>query len=197
MLLAIKNSSKIGVKSAVFGLFLFIPGGLASAAEHAAHVASISDLFYPFINFALYVALLFFVAKAPLLNAIKTRREGISAFVKSAGERRAVALKQLRYAEDKFSGLKAEVLALEQRSAEEARREAEAVKEAAKKKAERLIAQAKDGAASERKVLEESVRKELAQIVIERAAERLAKELDANSDRALRDRALDGLGALK
>ncbi len=187
---------RLSIRLTFLASFMTAIPAFASSAEHH-HVASISDLFYPVINFIIYLAILIAAFKKPLTNAIKARREGIASFVSAASSKQADAEQLLKSAKAKIASVKAEAETIISRGIEDAKREAAALKIAAEKKAQRIVDQAKSTAQSERKAMEESVRRELAELVINRASEKLARELNESSDRELRKRAVDGIGALR
>ncbi|OGR00865.1 MAG: hypothetical protein A2284_06340 [Deltaproteobacteria bacterium RIFOXYA12_FULL_61_11] len=95
--------SRLGV--VVLGLCVMLEDqALASSAE-GGHHASIGDLLFPAINFAILVVLLFKVLKKPLSTMLQKRRTGVADFIAQHEQRQEQLAAELATLRDRVSGL--------------------------------------------------------------------------------------------
>jgi len=178
-------------------LLTLVPALSLAETGGTSHAPAVSDLAFPALNFVVYILLLYWLLKKPLSTALGSRRAGIHSAVLSAKTKLERSQRELREANVRISGLPSEIALLERRDAEESKREAQAIREAAVSKSQRIALQAKASAAAEEKSIEEGLKRELAVKVVELAASRLEREINEQADRALRERALQGISGLR
>lgn len=173
---------------------------LAIAAPHggheAAHHGSSADLIPFWINFSLYVVVLFVLVRKPIASGWASRRDGIAAAVNKGKVERDQAESALRIAKGKESMLSSDIAALLAQVKNDTKAETEEVLRDAHERASRISAQGKDLLTAEQKAFETSLRKELADEVLKRATEILKKDMNASSDAALRTSSLNTVGQL-
>jgi F0F1-type ATP synthase membrane subunit b/b' len=162
-----------------------------SAEDHS----SISSLVPFWVNFAIYLAVLFVALRKIIPQAWMARRNAILENVTSAARELEQAEKAVRNAEDKTKNLASEQEAARQEIIKQAELEAVQIITAAKEKAERQKAQAKELIQGESRSAESTFRTELVFRAVELAREKFksgaysAKESDYRSaalDRAKR-----------
>lgn len=160
------------------------------------HTPSVSDLALPAINFLIYIVLMVKLLKRPIADQLHARKEAIESYIKRAAMQWDQARRQLLDVQRRFSGLDTELRELANRIEADGKKEATAMVADAKTRAEIIIKRAHESAEAERKSAETQIRHELAQEVVRLASEKLAKELNSETDRPLRERALEGLRAI-
>ncbi len=133
---------------AFFGLLAF--AAVAQAAGDGGFDKT-KDLLWRVMNFSALVALLVFLLKKPLANALNSRREAIRAQLEELEAKRAGAERAYQECEGKLAGLEAEAKAI----LEEAVRQGEAEKA-------RLIAEGERAAGDMKRQAEMAVQHELA-----------------------------------
>lgn len=171
------------------------PAAVFAAAGHG-HEPSFMDLKWFWVNFLIYVGLIYVLCRKPLAKAWQSRRFTIQAAIAEAQKEAAVAKQALHEAEQKLAALPADTAKLAADIEREAQRESADILLAAKTRAERLAAQAKDLAEAERKATESAIRRELVSLAMKKAQERLQKEITPQSDKAIRDSALGSVQQL-
>lgn len=171
--------------------------GVAIAVSEAGQPPSVKDLLFPFINFALYLALMVKLLSGPLSNHLQLRRDNMESSIKRAAMQWDQAKRQLLDVQRRFSNLDNELNEISSRIESEGAKESAQVVADAEVQAKMIIQRAKHSASAEASALENEIRQELAQEVIRVASERLAKELNLESDLPLRQRALEGLSGVK
>jgi F-type H+-transporting ATPase subunit b len=174
---------------AAFPVAAFAGGG------HGGH-GSFWDLKWFLVNFALYAGLLYYFLRKPIAAGWAARRERLAAEVALRAAELQNAEAELREAELKLQSFDGEANNLRTQIARETEHEASQVTAEASKRAERTHLQTQDSLRAERRAAEGGVQKELADVVIKRAEERLKGELNVDADRILRDRALGGVKQL-
>ncbi|GEM_PF-2935648 len=183
-------------KKALLGTLasLFIASDLFAAGD--GHAPGVSTLLLPVFNFALYLVLMFLILKGPISTLLRARRDNLEAHIKRAAMHWDQARKQLLEVQRRFQTLDGDIKELSERIAIEAKKEGETLVADAKEHALMTIKRANEGALAERKTAENQVRAELAQAVLKLASEKLTKDMNQDTDRPLRERALDGIRAL-
>lgn len=172
---------------------------LPTAVAHAAGghgTGSITDLKWPWVNFAIYAAILTYLLRKPLAAAWAARRAAMIDLVGAAQREAEEARKELVAAEAKISTLNAELARVGADIEKEGVREAGDLVLDAKKRAERIVAQGKDLALAEKRSTEESIRKEIVEQALKRAEASLRNELNVDTDRPLRDAAVSAVRGL-
>ncbi len=172
----------------VLALLLAAPlGALASGGEH--HQVSPWDLRFHLLNFLLYVGLMYALLKKPFSAAMTKRREVMEDRVAKAGQELSAAESALAVVRQKLQSVDSEAAKLSGEIRSDAEREAQRIVADAEKKAQRVKAQGVRLAQAEVKSMEAALRRELGQLVLRRAEERVRSELTAEKDQVLRQRA--------
>lgn len=171
------------------------PAVVFAQSEHE-HEASITDLKWFWVNFLIYIGLLYVLCRKPLAKAWQARRLAIQDSIAEAQKDAAIAQQALLEAQRKLAALPTETAKLATDIEREAQRECTDIFVAAKTRAERLAAQAKDLAEAERKATEAAIRRELVTLALKKAEERLQKEITPQSDKAIRETALSSVQQL-
>lgn len=168
----------------------------AFAAGGDGHSVGVSALFLPAVNFILYLFIITKLTKKPILAALHARKENMESHIKRAATSWEQAKRQLLDVQRRFNSLDKDIKEIEERIAREGTQEAAAIVQDAKEKGAALIKRTKEGAEAERRAVELALRNELAQEVLQIASNKLSKEISSESDRPLRDRALEGIRAI-
>jgi F-type H+-transporting ATPase subunit b len=186
-----------------FSVFLL----LAESGGHAAGGGGFTEFYnkylnYPgfeawkFVNLALFIAFLVYVAKRPLTNAFKAKREAIRAELIKAEEAKQAALERLISVEAKMASLDAEKAAV----LKKAREEAEAEKANIIRQAEIEIAKLREQAENEISRLAQQTKAELrrfsAEESIRLAEDRLRKQIGPEDDAMLVKSGIQAIGGL-
>lgn len=174
-------------------LFVVSPGFAASAH----HTSSVLDLLYPGINFTLYCGIMYFLLRKPLAKGLQTRSEGVAQAIAQAKNRYDQARSALSKAQSKISNITAEAKSIQDQIASDAMRESEALRKAYDEQLQKTKRQYEETIKREELTLTQELKVELANLVLKLAAEKLSNNLDLNSDKQLRERALLGLNMMK
>ncbi|RMG44105.1 MAG: hypothetical protein D6719_02440 [Candidatus Dadabacteria bacterium] len=179
-------------------LFLFLPFAFASAEGHHGghHQPSFSDIIPFWINFSVYVVVLFVLLKKPLKSGWLARRSAIEEAVSRAERAYKEASEKLHEAKGKLAGLEQEIVTIRDAIAAEAEREAGEILSAGKKRAELIGTNLRETIEMEERAAERAVREEVADYVISKVRDRLINEIDPTFDKSLREAALSGAGRL-
>lgn len=160
----------------------------ASAASHGtAHESpGISSLIPYWVNFILFVGILYFLLrkKVPLMWA--ERRDKVAEGIDKASAELKEAEAKLREARHNFDNVEEEVSKLKALIRNEAAMEHDSILAEAKKKADLIIQRAKDTAASERSSAEKVLRREMGERVLLLARQRILKQTSPENDRERR-----------
>jgi len=167
---------------------------LASGGEH--HQASPWDLRFHVVNFLLYMALMYALLKKPFSSAMTKRREVMEERVAKAGQELSAAESALSAVRQKLQSVEGEAAKLSREIVADAEREGQRIVADAERKAQRVKAQGVRLAQAEVKSMEAALRRDLGQLVLKRAEERVRTELTPERDQALRQRASQASRAL-
>ncbi len=191
------NRSKT-IKVALVVAVATIVGPIAAfAAEHGAeHVPSIGDLKFFWLNFLVYSFGLYFITRNPIKSGWLARRAAIAEAVSAAKRETDAAHAELSAAQTKMQSLSADISKMTADLERETQRESADIVAQAKIRAERITQQSKELAEAERKSTEALIRRELVNAAIDRARERLQKEVNAQTDKPLRETALGAVQQL-
>lgn len=174
-------------------LLVLIPAA-ALASEGGSHHGGASPLaLIPYwINFLLYVGLLYYLLKDQIPKMWAQRREGIDRAIKDAAAELERATFALKTARERFDNVEEEARKIKDVIRKDAFTERDAILEDAKKQCERALQRAHETAASERGQVEQALRRELADHVLANATRRLKEHVTPESDRPRREKVLDG-----
>lgn len=171
-------------------------GAEHGGGEHEAHAGSIMDIWLFWANFLVYVMAMYFLLRKPIVSGWESRRQGIAARVESSQAELKKAEALLVDAQEKQKSIPREIVIITQDIKTQGEREAQQIVEEAKKRASRIVAQAREGIAIEQKALQLAIKRELAELVTARARERLSQEITSGNDKVLRTSALQGVRGL-
>lgn len=170
-------------------------------AEGAAHTPAISDLKYYWINFLVYLALLYFALRKVVPAAWAARRERISTALQGARvalstaeqELQAVqeALRRLQEPSTAATGKLNEVQKLRAEVLSDGRAEAQKIIQDAEQRAVRIQAQAREQLAGEVRTAQANVRAQLVERAVESARTRFARGEFSHRDGQYRDAAVN------
>ncbi len=161
------------------------------------HAPAVGDLLFPFINFTLYLALMIKLLARPIGDQLRMRRDNIESFIKRAAMQWDQARRQLLDVQRRFSNLDTELKEISSRIENEGAKEAAQMVADAEFQAKAIIKRAEQSAIAEANALEAEIRRDLADEVVRMASEKLAKEINNESDLPLRQRALEGLNGIR
>jgi F-type H+-transporting ATPase subunit b len=178
----------------IAGFNLSMVSGVFAASGHA---PTVSDLLLPSINFSLYLALMVKLLAKPISLQLQLRKENMESFIKRAAMQWDQARRHLLDVQRRFNNLDAELKEIATRIDNEAAKEATQMVMDAETQAKAIIKRAEQAAIAEANALEAEIRHDLAQEVIRIASEKLAKEINTDSDLPLRQRALEGLSGVR
>lgn len=190
------NRSTSVIKCLPVLLLLICAPALAFAAGSGHGHPSIMDTLKYWANFLLFVGVLTYLLKGVVTSGWAARRQTLLTAVEAGTRELEAAEARLAAAQEKVEGISSERARIEAEIAENGKQEAARVLEEATARAKRISAQALDSIEAERRSTEVALRRELAEVVIRRARERIINELDGQTDEALRTSALEGLSGL-
>jgi F-type H+-transporting ATPase subunit b len=176
-------------------LIVVSPGFAADADAH--HASSVLDLLYPAINFTLYCGLMYFLLRKPLTNGLQARTEGVAQAIAKAKNKHDEARAALAKAQSQISNITVEAKSIQDQIASDTKRESEALRKAYQEHVQKTKRQHEETIKREELTITQDLKVELANLVLKLAAEKLSKNLDLNSDKQLRERALLGLNMMK
>ena len=179
---------------------------LASSAQFAAAEASHGEahsaghhevsLTWPWVNFLIYVVGLFFILRRPFSEMWDARRRNLADLRERGALELRTAQGLLQDAEKKIRNLEQEATEMEKSIVVDGEKEGAQLVLDAKARAQRIAAQVDESISSELRGAEVSLRRELADKVLTSASEKLKRELNADSDRAIRQQVLGGVRGL-
>ena len=172
-------------------LVTLIPAIVFAGKEGAGHEEA--GLIVYWINFLVYAGILFYFLRKPITAGWIARSENIAALVKKGTAELNAANKILADAQQKVSGIDQEIKTIAAQIASDGIREAGLVVEEAKERGKRTKLQAQELATAEEKAVENSIKRELADLVISKAKEKLERQVNGDNDKGRRVAALNGL----
>jgi len=169
------------------------PGEHAAAAEHgeAAHEASVTDLFWPVVNFAILCYVLYYFLRAPLTSYLKDRGASIRKDLVDADAIKSAATAQLEEIDRKLKALPGEIEALRARGQAEIAGEEQRISQQAAAERDRLLEQARRDIDVQVRLAKRELTEHAADLALQLAEERLAKETTPADHARLVDRYLE------
>lgn len=177
-----------------FGCALVVPTAAFAGGGHG--TGTIWDLKWFFLNFTLYGTALYFLLRKVVADGWQRRVTRLADEVAARAAELEVAEQNLKLAELQMQSLPGEVAQLKAQIAREAEMEAAQIVADAQRRAERLEIQTRDTIAAERRAAELGVQRDVADIVVQRAAKKIRETLTVDADRSLRARAVGGVKQL-
>lgn len=168
-------------------------GEHAAAAEHgeAAHEASVTDLFWPVVNFAILCYVLYYFLRAPLTSYLTDRGASIRKDLVDAAAIKSAATAQLEEIDRKLKALPGEIDALRARGQAEIAGEEQRISQQAAAERDRLLEQARRDIDVQVRLAKRELTEHAADLALQLAEERLAKETTPADHARLVDRYLE------
>jgi F0F1-type ATP synthase membrane subunit b/b' len=145
-----------------------------AAASSEGHAPALWDLRYFWVNFILYVLLMYLLLRKVVASAWATRREKIERSVSAAQDELNAAERQLKAVEDLVNGLKADQSKVREEILDGARQEGIVLYRAAQERSVRVAAQAKELLKGEARSAEAYLRDQLVSQAVEMARSRFS-----------------------
>lgn len=190
-----KSNSLVTNKPRAYALAFLVlldtPSLALAATEHGHEAAGFMSLQWYWVNFLLYIAIMFFILRKQVANGWGQRRGLIETAVNRSQIELEAAQQKVDEAEERLAGLREVLERVTVEIAQEANLEAKHILEDARARAERTAKQVQDNIQAENRVAELTIRTELSDVVISKVRGRLQSELNPDSDRALRQAALN------
>ena len=169
----------------------------AGHSEHGHSAATIAALKWPWINFVMYVAVMFFLLRGIVKNGWTARAERI-AHEASQGERElAIATAELAAARDRQAKLPTEKASIARNLASEAQAEAQVARQEGEDRVREIEKQAANRIVAEHQAAVQTIRRSVAQKVLVRAEERIRSGISAENDKKLRQNTAKSLSEFK
>lgn len=164
-----------------------------AAAEHgeAAHEASVTDLFWPVVNFAILCYVLYYFLRAPLTSYLKDRGASIRKDLVDAAAIKSAATAQLEEIDRKLKALPGEIETLRARGQAEMAGEEQRISQQAAAERDRLLEQARRDIDVQVRLAKRELTAHAADLALQLAEERLAKETTPADHARLVDRYLE------
>jgi len=166
----------------------------AQTAEHGeaeAHEASLADLFWPVVNFAILCGVLYYFLKTPLSTYLKDRSENIRQDLVAAAALKSAATTQLDEIDRKLKALPGEIESLRRRGQEETAAEEQRISQQAVAERDRLLDQARRDIDVQVRLAKRELTEHAADLALQLATDRLAKETTPADHARLVDRYLE------
>jgi F-type H+-transporting ATPase subunit b len=164
----------------------------AAEAEHAAaeHEASITDLFWPVVNFAILCWVLYYFFRAPLSSYLTDRDATIRRDLVDAAAIKSAATAQLEEIDRKLKALPGEIEALRARGRAEIESEEQRISQQAVAERDRLLEQARRDIDVQVRLAKRELTEHAADLAVQLATERIATETTPADHARLVDRYL-------
>lgn len=150
---------------------------LAAAAQEAEHhEASLADLFWPVVNFAIMCGVLYYFLKTPLSGYLKDRGETIRRDLVDAAALKNSATAQLADIDRKLKALPGEIDALRERGKAEVAAEEQRITQQATSERDRLVEQARRDIEVQVRLAKRALTEHAADLSVQLATDRIASE---------------------
>ena len=149
------------------------------------------------LNFAIYVAGLFFLLKGTLSAIFKSRKEELQTLLSQAERDAAEADAQVKELGAKMADLEGELAGILAKAESDAEVEKQRVLEAARAEAEQILAQAQTEIEHQKRIAEQELRSLVAELAVEGAAKRLEARLAGPDGAKAMDRAIQQIGGIQ
>ena len=187
----------LNIRASLIALSLTALPALALASEGAEHGShGVETLFLPVVNFVIYLALLIYFVRKPIVSGWEKRRLDIENLASRGEKELAEAQRQLQEVQVALQGVEQRVQEISLSLTKASEEEVKQIIVEAQNKAQATVEQANRKVAAESRALEDTLRKELLEQVL-RSAEKLVQgRASAASDKARRDAAYRGVARL-
>jgi F-type H+-transporting ATPase subunit b len=165
----------------------------AAEGEHAAaeHEASITDLFWPVVNFAILCGVLYYLLRAPITGYLKDREATIRKDLVDAAAIKSAATAQLEEIDRKLKALPGEIDAARTRGQSEIAAEQQRISQQAAAERDRLLEQARRDLDVQVRLARRELTEHAADLALQLAADRITNETTPADHARLVDRYLD------
>jgi F-type H+-transporting ATPase subunit b len=166
----------------------------AATAEHGeaeAHEASLADLFWPVVNFAILCGVLYYFLRGPLTAYLEDRSQSIRKDLVDAAALKSAATSQLDEIDRKLKALPDEIDALGRRGREEVAAEEQRIAHQAAAERDRLLEQARRDMDVQVRLAKRELTEHAADLAMQLATDRIAKETTPADHARLVDRYLE------
>lgn len=188
--------------SALFSTILFLAaasgsgsqGGFAQFYNEWLNIPGFE--LWKFLNLAIFVGIIVYIAKKPLSAAFKAKREAIRVELIRAEEEKQAALARLADAEAKLTRLEAEKAEILKKAATEAEAEKRRLAEATEAEIQRVREQANAEIARVTQAAKAELRRYSAEESIRLAEEKLKAQIDTQKDAQLVKANIESIGGL-
>lgn len=162
----------------IVAIAMVIGPALVGAAQEGAepHEASLMDLFWPVVNFAIMCGVLYYFLKAPLSGYLKDRSETIRRDLVEAAALKSTATAQLEDIDRKLKALPGEIDNLRARGQAEIVAEEQRITQQAIAERDRLLEQARRDIDVQVRLAKRELTEHAADLSVQLAAERIAGE---------------------
>lgn len=145
----------------------------------------ILDLVYRTINFIIFFAVLFFLVRKPLKQALSSRREAIQQELTDLEKKKEEAQREFEALTKRIANIKEERESILAEYRAEAEREKQKIIENAKKMADRIVDQAQKTIQQEIQKANQALRQEMADTAVRMAEDLLKKHITENDHKLL------------
>lgn len=166
------------------------------AEQGKAHTGSFSDLAIFWLNFIVYIAVMYFLLRKPFPVLWAKRRAGIEQGVRASAAELDRAKATLQQSQQKLNNLENDIARLREEMRSETQAEQKALEAYGKVKSEKILARARDNYVAEKRSLEQKLQHEISEMALKLVRERLSSELSSDADKIWRDAALKNVKEL-
>ena len=176
----------------VLAMTLAAAPALAAAAQEAEHhEASLTDFFWPVVNFAILCWVLYYFLKVPLGSYLRDRGAGIRKDLVDAAAIKNAATAQLEEIDRKLKALPGEIEALKARGQAEIAGEEQRIAQQAAAERERLLDQARRDIDVQVRLAKRALTEHAANLAVKLATDRIATNMTPADQDRLVDRYLE------
>lgn len=176
-----------------YALVLLLSPSLVFAAGGK---GSISDLLFPWINFILYVGILYVVLRKPLAAVWQARRATILEAVEASKRANDDARVVYAAAQDRARALPQAIQEMKSRIMAETAAESAYIAQDAEARSQKILQSARDTLVGEEKAFQAELRRDFVDEVMRRAEAKLRAEVTDGRDQQLRQSSLRHIKAL-
>ncbi len=186
------------IKNVFLILTILIPAvAFAVGSDHGdGHSAGISSLKFYIINFTIYAALIFYIAKKNLPSSWEARRKSLEASIHSSREKMDTLEKSYSEAKAKLLKVDDDIKNIRVNIAAETKREVEEIAQSAKLAVQRIEKQIVDTLGAEQRSFENEMRRIYTESALKLAEEKIKSQINAESDKSLRDSTINNIKRL-
>ena len=160
-----------------------------AASEGHGH-GTLADITWFWINFSIYIVIMYFLLRNPIVKGWAARRARITEALDQSQRELRTAEQAVLDAKRQLKSVDAEISAIRSQITRQAEMESEGIINSAKERSARIVSQAKELVTSEQRSAERAIREELSRKVLERAEAMLADSSNSSSDQEFRKAAL-------